>query len=145
MWGSAHSQLSLLWTSASAQVCSPARLAIASNGHLFGREDREGQAIGWQMMMERITHGSVTFQHAFVLRDVDGMQPPGTYRIETVEEPLTTLSFLAYRRVSTTITLPAVGVASLRKQIITIDPDELQAALAKDALSTRGDAEPRRT
>lgn len=62
-----------------------------------------------------------------------------------VEEPLATLSFLAYRRVSTTITLPAVGVASLRKQIVTIDPDELQAALAKDALSTTGDAEPRRT
>jgi hypothetical protein len=54
-------------------------------------------------MTERITHSSVTFLHAFVLRDMDGMQPPGTYLIETVEEPLGNLSFLAYRRVSTTI------------------------------------------
>src|SRR5688572_21238252 len=67
------------------------------------------KTIGWQMMTERITHSSVTFRHAFVLREVEGVQPPGTYLIETVEEPLDNLSFLAYRRVSTTITLPAVG------------------------------------
>jgi len=96
-------------------------------------------------MTERITHSSVTFLHDFTLRDMDGVQPPGTYLIETVEEPLGTLSFVAYRRVSTTITLPAIGVSSLRKQVVTIDPDELQAALAKDALGTAGDGEPRRT
>jgi len=100
------------------------------------------------MMTERITHSSVTFLHAFVLRDVDGTQPPGTYLVETVEEPLGTLSLLAYRRVSTTMTLPAVGAASLRKQVVTIDPDDLQAALAKDAFATTSateDGEPRRT
>jgi hypothetical protein len=100
---------------------------------------------GWQMMTERTTYSSVTFLHPFVLRDVDGMQPPGTYLVETVEEPLGALSVLAYRRVSTTMTLPAAGAASLRKQVVTIDPDELQAALAKDALATTGDGEPRRT
>jgi hypothetical protein len=96
-------------------------------------------------MTERITHSSVTFLHDFTLRDMDGVQPPGTYLIETVEDPLGTLSFVAYRRVSTTITLPAIGVSSLRKQVVTIDPDELQAALAKDALATAGDGEPRCT
>jgi hypothetical protein len=114
---------------------------------LFAKS-QEAQAIGWQMTTERTTHSSVTFLHAFVLRDLDGMQPPGTYLIETVEEPLGTLSFLAYRRVSTTITLPAVGTASLRRQVVTIDADELQAALAKDAVSsasTTGGGEPRRT
>lgn len=97
------------------------------------------------MMTERTTNSSVTFLHAFILRDVEGMQPPGTYLIETVEEPLGNLSFLAYRRVSTTITLPAVGAASLRKQVVTIDPDELRDALAKDALATTADGETRRT
>jgi hypothetical protein len=96
-------------------------------------------------MTERITHSSVTFLHDFTLRDMDGVQPPGTYLVETVEEPLGTLSFVAYRRVSTTITVPAIGVWSLRKQVVTIDPDELQAALAKDALATAGDGGPRRT
>jgi hypothetical protein len=96
------------------------------------------------MMTERITHSSVTFEHAFFLRDMEGMQPPGTYLIETVEEPLGNLSFLAYRRLSPSIALPAVGVASLRKQVVTIDPDELRAALAKDAMAATGDSETRR-
>jgi hypothetical protein len=86
-------------------------------------------------MTERVTQSAVTFRHAFALRDVDGLQPPGTYLIETVEEPLGTLSFLAYRRVSTTITLPALGAAGQRRQIVTVDLDELRAALAKDALA----------
>jgi hypothetical protein len=95
-------------------------------------------------MTERITHSSVTFVHAFFLRDMEGMQPPGTYLIEIDEEPLGNLSFLAYRRVSTTMTLPAVGAASLRKQVVTIDPDELRDAVAKDALATTaGDGETR--
>jgi hypothetical protein len=109
------------------------------------RKNREAQTIGWQMMTERITHSSVTFLQAFVLREVEGVQSPGTYLIETVEEPLGNLSFLAYRRVSTTITLPAVGAASLRKQVVTIDPNELHDALAKDASATTGDGGARRT
>lgn len=96
-------------------------------------------------MTERITRSSVTFLHDFVLRDMDGIQPPGTYLLETVEEPLGTLSFVAYRRISTTITLPAIGVASRRRQVVTIDPDELQAALAKDALGMASDGDAART
>jgi len=96
-------------------------------------------------MTERITQSAVTFRHAFALREVDGMQPPGTYLIETVEEPIGTLSFLAYRRVSTTITLPAAGAASLQKQVVTVDLDELRVALAKDALAVTGDGDSTRT
>jgi hypothetical protein len=97
-------------------------------------------------MTERITRSSVTFLNDFVLRDMDGVQPPGTYLIETVEEPLETLSFLAYRRVATTITLPAIGVVSRRRQVLSIDPDELQAALARDtSATTAGDGESRRS
>jgi hypothetical protein len=42
------------------------------------------------------------------------------------------LSFLAYRRVSTTIELPGVGAGSARRQVVTIDPLELDAALKRD-------------
>jgi hypothetical protein len=75
---------------------------------------------------------SVTFSHPFSLVDVDGIQPAGTYRIQTVDVTLDSLSFLAYRRVSTTIELPAVGTASSRRQVVTIDPVELEAALKMD-------------
>jgi hypothetical protein len=89
-------------------------------------------------MTERTADSSVTFLHPFTLPDVDGIQPPGTYLIETIEEALSTVSFLAYRRVSTTVTLPAVGTATLRKQIIAIDPKDLEAALKKDASARTG-------
>jgi hypothetical protein len=90
-------------------------------------------------MAGRTTRMSVTFSRSFALADVDGIQPAGTYRIQTVDVTLDNLSFLAYRRVSTTIELPAVGTVSARRQVITIDPVELEAALKKDPASTTED------
>jgi hypothetical protein len=78
-------------------------------------------------MAERTTREFVTFLQPFSLVDVDGLQPAGTYLVETVET-LGDLSFVAYRRISTTITLPALGIATLRRQVITIDPNDLEAA-----------------
>lgn len=82
-------------------------------------------------MDERLTRKPVEFLHPFLLDGVDGMQPPGTYEVETVEEQLGGLSFVAYRRVSTTITLH--GPTALSRQLTTIDPADLAAALKRDA------------
>ena len=87
-------------------------------------------------MAGRTTRSSVTFSRPFSLGDVDGIQPAGTYRVQTVDVSLDNLSFLAYRRISTTIELPAVGTASSRRQVITIDPLELEAALTRDRAGT---------
>ena len=88
---------------------------------------------------------SVAFSQPFSLADVEGIQPAGTYRIQTVDVTLDNLSFFAYRRVSTTIELPAVGTASSRKRVVTIDPVELEAVLKRDsadnAVGTRKDTE----
>ena len=62
------------------------------------------------------------------------MQPAGTYTIETIDTTLDNLSFVAYRRVSTAIMVPAVGVASLQRQMIFIDPLELASALKQEAV-----------
>ena len=83
-------------------------------------------------MAGRTTRMSVTFSRPFSLTDMDGIQPAGTYRIQTVDVTLDNLSFLAYRRISTTIELPAVGTASSRRQVVTIDPLELEMALKRD-------------
>lgn len=83
-------------------------------------------------MPERTTRTFVTFHQPFSLVDVDGPQPAGTYLVETVEQTLDDLSFAAYRRISTTITLPALGTATLRRQVITIDPNDLEAARNRD-------------
>jgi hypothetical protein len=84
-------------------------------------------------MPERITRRSVTFLHPFTLIGVDGVQPAGTYTIETVEEPLANLSFIAYRRVSTTIVLPSIDAPTLRREVVIIDPRDLEAAQKRDA------------
>jgi hypothetical protein len=79
-------------------------------------------------MTERTTESLVTFRHPFVLRDVVGIQPPGTYHVETVELAIDGLSFVAFRRISTTITLPAVGTSSARRQFVEIDPADIATA-----------------
>ena len=79
-------------------------------------------------MTVRSTTRNVTFRHAFSLQGVDGLQPPGTYAVETDEEQIPGLSFLAYRRITTTITLPVRNT----RQMSTIDPADLESALARD-------------
>lgn len=84
-------------------------------------------------MPERTTLTTITFLRPFSLTDVDGVQPAGTYSVETIDRTLDNLSFIAYRRVSTAIMLPAVGVSARQRQVISIDPLELAAALKRDA------------
>jgi hypothetical protein len=97
---------------------------------------------------ERTTDSLVTFRHPFTLRDIVGTQPPGTYQVETVELAIDGLSFVAFRRVSTTITLPAVGSSAMRREFVEIDPADLATALQHDlrgasatALHRRSDAQ----
>ena len=83
-------------------------------------------------MAGRTTRMSVTFSQPFSLADIDGIQPAGTYRVQTLDVSLDNLSLLAYRRVSTTIELPSVGTTSLKRRVMTIDPVELEVALTRD-------------
>ena len=87
-------------------------------------------------MDERVTSRAVTFAQPFSLNGVDGELAAGSYTIETVEEPIAGLSFLAYRRVSTAIVLSSNSGRS--RQIVTIDPQDLEAAEARDASSLKG-------
>jgi hypothetical protein len=83
-------------------------------------------------MSARTTSRNVIFRRAFSLQGVDGMQPPGTYAVETDEEQIPGLSFLAYRRMTTTITLPFRNGGGVARQVSTIDPADLESALARD-------------
>ena len=84
-------------------------------------------------MHERTTRKSVTFLHPFSLAGVDGKLEAGTYLVETLEEAIESLSFIAYRRVSTTIEIAAKGYGQAARQVIAIDPRDLEAAQEKDA------------
>jgi hypothetical protein len=80
-------------------------------------------------MTVRTSTKTVTFTRPFVLRGIEGVQPAGTYSVETNEELLQA----AYRTLSTLIRLPArLGGAAL-DQVIDIDAAEVSAALERDA------------
>lgn len=83
-------------------------------------------------MTVRTTTRHVTFRRAFSLQGVEGVQPPGTYAVETDEEQILGLSFPAYRRMTTTITLPIRRGGIVGRQMSTIDPADLESALARD-------------
>lgn len=84
-------------------------------------------------MVTRTLRTIITFKHEFMLSSTDGKQAPGTYMVETDEEQIEGLSFLAYRRIATSLYLPAVGMKNGLEQIIPTNPQELARALERDA------------
>ncbi len=88
-------------------------------------------------MTVRTTKKSVTFANPFTLGDVEEILQPGSYDVETDEERLEGLSFEAYRRILTLIHLPATPGTPGVSRTLTVDPDELEAALARNGASEK--------
>jgi hypothetical protein len=84
-------------------------------------------------MLTRTKIEKVTFSRPFDLSGWDKTLPEGTYIVETEEELLEGLSFPAYRRKRTLIYLRPDPARPGRRQALPIDPDELDAALQRDA------------
>jgi len=82
--------------------------------------------------MMRTSSRTVTFGRPFTLSGIDGPQPPGTYTVETDEERLDDSSPPAYRRIATMIRLLGRPGSGEQVQVVTVDPDELAAALLQD-------------
>lgn len=85
-------------------------------------------------MNERTRRSTVVFRHTAILEGLEKPLPAGSYIIETDEEQIPGLSFIAYRRVQTTIIVPADTSSNSGRQVIVIEPQALQAALDHDAL-----------
>ena len=83
-------------------------------------------------MPVRTTETTVTFKRPFILPEFEGPQPAGTYRLVTDEEEISGLSFLAFRRVGTMLRLPSLATSGRPEQMISIDADDLAAALTAD-------------
>ena len=89
-------------------------------------------------MTERLTHRAVVFARSFALPGIDGALPPGSYDVETIEEPIEGVTMRAWRRVSTSIALPAPHISAGARQTTIVDPADLAAALSKDAETSHG-------
>ena len=92
-------------------------------------------------MTTRTIKKIVTFRRPFVLGGIDEALPAGPYSVETDEELIEGISFPAYRRILTLIHLhPKPGRPGLT-ETLTIDPNELDAALERDQAPTESPAE----
>jgi hypothetical protein len=89
------------------------------------------------VMTERTTRSAVSFAHRFHLAGIEGSYPPGTYAIEVSEEPVAGMTFVGYRRTQTTIELPS-NKAYVSRQVVEIEPADLEAALARDLEAGNG-------
>ena len=85
------------------------------------------------IMPVRTTEALVTLSRPFRTSGLDRVQPAGTYRVVTDEEEIVGLSFLAFRRTATMLHVPAIGTSSAVRQIVSIDPAELDAILEADS------------
>jgi hypothetical protein len=83
-------------------------------------------------MTIRTSKKTVTFRKPFVLGGFDEVLPAGAYSVETDEELLEGISFPAYRRILTLIDLHAKPGHPGLTRALTIDPNELDAALKRD-------------
>ena len=84
-------------------------------------------------MATRTTDITVTFTHPFRLTSLDGVQPPGVYKLVTDEEGIPDLSFHAMRRTATMLHTPALSKsAGHRHEVFLVDPEELATALEAD-------------
>lgn len=75
----------------------------------------------------------VTFLRTFMLKALEGVQPAGTYSVETRQEYNRFLPFLGTNRTSTWIRIcrnPGIGGVL---QVVNIDPLDLAAALMRDS------------
>jgi hypothetical protein len=86
-------------------------------------------------MLSRTTTRTVTFLMPFSIAAASHEFPAGAYLVETDEELDQGLLFPAYRRVATFLRIPQPRGQSDRLHSVPVDPEELEAALARDVAS----------
>jgi hypothetical protein len=81
----------------------------------------------------------MNFSNPFSLEDVGRILPAGNYEIITDEELIEGLSFPVYRRVATTMLVPAKSYQD-SVEMVTVDPLKLAAAQDRDTAATSNKA-----
>jgi hypothetical protein len=87
----------------------------------------------------RTTRETLTFDAPFTLMALDEMQPAGSYAVDIDEELIEGLSFLAYRRVGTTIYLPVRLGGAGSMQAIRVEPGELSEGSRSTRVPAQGE------
>src|ERR1700743_2937930 len=80
-------------------------------------------------MMTRSRRETITFRHPFRIKGVDRSLPAGDYEVITDEELIEGLSFASYRRVATSIMVPAAPPRTSTMEMISVGSVDLSDAL----------------
>lgn len=83
-------------------------------------------------MTDSTIYRTITFAHPFSLEGVEGAYPPGSYEVTESREAVEGLSFMGYRRTKTTIALPGSLAAYASRQMVEVEPADIEAALERD-------------
>ncbi len=86
-------------------------------------------------MTIRSRRETVIFRHPFQIRGIERILPAGAYEVVTDEETIEGLTFAAYRRIATMITVPAEGARGTMERL-SIGSVDLANAQAADASMT---------
>ncbi|MDU8912276.1 hypothetical protein [Aestuariicoccus sp. MJ-SS9] len=84
-------------------------------------------------MNMRSTRSTVTFSNPFTLPGYPGELPAGDYEVLVEEELLQGLSFEAYRRTATYLTVRGKGTRARRSELRATTESDLKEALRRDA------------
>ncbi len=87
-------------------------------------------------MNTRTRRETVHFKHAFRIKGIDRLLPPGDYQIATDEEMIEGLSFPSFRRVATMIMVPCAPPRQSATEMISIGSVDLADAQRIDACAT---------
>ena len=87
-------------------------------------------------MNTRSSRLMVTFSHPFSLEGYPGELPAGAYEVIVEEELLQGLSFEAYRRTATYLTVRGRGGHAERTELRAISDSDLKEALSRDRGAT---------
>jgi hypothetical protein len=84
-------------------------------------------------MNTRSRRETVHFKHAFRIKGIDRLLPPGAYEVVTDEEMIEGLSFPSFRRVRTMIMVPCAATRQSATEMISIGSIDLADAQRVDA------------
>ena len=84
-------------------------------------------------MNTRTRRETVHFKHAFRIKGIDRLLPPGAYDVVTDEEMIEGLSFPSFRRVATMMMVPCAAPRQSATEMISIGSIDLADAQRIDA------------
>jgi len=89
-------------------------------------------------MVDRTTESEVTFKNSCLLSCLVTPLQAGTYRLVVDEELIQGLSFPAYKRVGAHLEIPAISIATGKRQLLQVSLSEIAHALLRDADTSAG-------